>query len=246
MRLLATQRTAFTNVIRVFMNTRMKTNWTKTGTTIARMAAAICVGLALASWMSRPSAAQTTSVAQTAEAPTRAATLTPFAVQTAIADQRAPGTPRDAAVVPRTLYVANGGGTLATFAIDSNGAPVLLDTVGNLGTSLRGLVVAPDGRSAYVLDSAASTVSAFALDGAGRPTLIGTALPTDPNGVVSSACAADGTLPGPCPTAAATASSDADGRVARYDWDFGDGQRAMDAGPCRPKRMLRRVRIRRP
>jgi hypothetical protein len=82
-----------------------------------------------------------------------------------------------------------------------------------------------------VLDSAASTVSAFALDGAGRPTLIGTALPTDPNGVVSSACAADGTLPGPCPTAAATASSDADGRVARYDWDFGDGQRAMDAGP---------------
>jgi 6-phosphogluconolactonase (cycloisomerase 2 family) len=182
----------------------------KTATKIAKMAAT-CVGLALASGMSGPSAAQTTSAAQpTAATPTPSATQTPSAAETAPAAQRAPAAPRDAALVPRTLYVANGGGTLATFAIGPNGAPVLLDTLGNLGMSLRGLVVAPDGRAAYVLDSAAATVSAFALDEEGRPTLIGEPLPTDPNAVVTTACTPDGTLPGPCPTAAAMAP---DGRV---------------------------------
>ncbi len=112
--------------------------------------------------------------------------------------------------MPRTLYVANGGGTLATFAIDPNGVPVLLDTLGNLGTSLRGFVVAPDGRAAYVLDSDAGTVSAFALDDEGRPTLIGAPLPTDPDGVVTTACIAGGTLSGACPAGAAMAP---DGRV---------------------------------
>jgi 6-phosphogluconolactonase (cycloisomerase 2 family) len=164
----------------------MKTMWTTTATPISKMTAATCVGLALASSMSRPSAAVTTHAAQAVAAT------------------------RDAALVPRTLYVANGGGTLAAFAIDPNGAPVLLDTLGNLGTSLRGLVVAPDGRTAYVLDSAAATVSAIALDEEGRPTLIGAPVPTDPDGIATTACAADGTLPGACPTAAAMAP---DGRV---------------------------------
>src|SRR5688572_14290278 len=87
----------------------------------------------------------------------------------------------DAAWAERMLYVVNSGGTIATFAIQSNGALVSSGGTGDVGTFLRGIVIAPDGRSAYVLDSADSTVLAFAIapDGALAP--IGSPLATDPD-----------------------------------------------------------------
>jgi hypothetical protein len=48
----------------------------------------------------------------------------------------------------RTLYVTNGGGNVAAFVISPVGVPAPLDVVTNVGTILRGIAIAPDGRSA--------------------------------------------------------------------------------------------------
>jgi YVTN family beta-propeller protein len=88
----------------------------------------------------------------------------------------------------RTLYVTNGGGNVAAFVINPFGVPAPLDIVTNVGTILRGIAIAPDGRSAYVLDGGASTVTAFAIDELGRLTRIGKPVETDPS------------APGPFPT----------------------------------------------
>lgn len=80
----------------------------------------------------------------------------------------------------RTLYVTNGGGNVAAFAISPTGVPAPLDVVTNVGTILRGIAIAPDGRYAYVLDGGSSTVTAFAIDEPGRLTRIGKPVETDP------------------------------------------------------------------
>jgi YVTN family beta-propeller protein len=85
------------------------------------------------------------------------------------------------AMPARTLYVTNGGGNVAAFVINPVGVPAQFDVVTNVGTILRGIAIAPDGRSAYVLDGGASTVTAFAIDELGRLTRIGKPVETDPN-----------------------------------------------------------------
>jgi 6-phosphogluconolactonase (cycloisomerase 2 family) len=82
--------------------------------------------------------------------------------------------------VPRTLYISNGGGNIATFTINAGGNLALLDIVADMGRTLRGIVISPDGHAAYVVDSDASTVSAFGIDEQGLLTPIGTPVETDP------------------------------------------------------------------
>jgi 6-phosphogluconolactonase (cycloisomerase 2 family) len=108
-----------------------------------------------------------------------------------------------AASAERTLYVANADGNVATFAIDkSDGTLRLTDVVSGVGTTLRGITVAPNGRSAYVSNSDASTLIAFGIDEHGLPKQIGDPVETDPNAKGPFPdCAEDvgATTSGPCP-----------------------------------------------
>jgi 6-phosphogluconolactonase (cycloisomerase 2 family) len=111
----------------------------------------------------------------------------------------------------RTLYISNGSGNIATFAINPDGDLTLLNVVGNVGRTLRGISVAPDGRKLYVVDSDAATVSAFAIDEQGLLTPIGRPLGTDPgaSGPFPADCGPNA-RPGPCPSGVAVAP---DGRT---------------------------------
>jgi hypothetical protein len=117
------------------------------------------------------------------------------------------------------------------------------------GTSLGGLWPSPDGRSAYVVDSGTFVsptsntnydLAQFDVDGAGSlvPKSPAT-LPTDnypaaaivspDQGPTASFAVASGA--GLAVSFDATASSDRDGTVLRYLWDFGDGTAALDGAP---------------
>lgn len=87
---------------------------------------------------------------------------------------------RDEVVPGRLVYAVNSSGTIATFAIGPGGAPVASGELAGVGSFLRGLAVAPDGRAAYTLNSTTGTVLAFAIDSHGAPTPIGTPVLTDP------------------------------------------------------------------
>jgi DNA-binding beta-propeller fold protein YncE len=79
----------------------------------------------------------------------------------------------------RTVYVVNSSGTISTFAIGPDGELTPTGGTAILGGP-RGIAITPDGRSAYVLDSAAATILAFAVDDNGTLTQIGSPVETDP------------------------------------------------------------------
>jgi DNA-binding beta-propeller fold protein YncE len=113
--------------------------------------------------------------------------------------------PSNAAPSARTLYISNGGGNLATFAINPGGDLTLLNVFGNVGNTLRGIAIAPDGRTAYVADSDASTVSAFTIDEEGLLTPVGHPVETDPSASGPFPECGPGARPGPCPFGVAVA-----------------------------------------
>src|SRR5918992_4726069 len=80
----------------------------------------------------------------------------------------------------RILYVVNSSGTLSTFAIGPGGQLTPRGGTATVGGP-RGIVITPDNRSAYVLDSAAGTILAFAIDDDGTLTQIGSPVETDPD-----------------------------------------------------------------
>ena len=115
--------------------------------------------------------------------------------------------------------IAVGGGLAAGSVVVANG--------------LNSIAVAPDGGRAYLPSNAVNTVSV--VDTAAMSVLQAIGVGSRPMGVAL--------RPEPGPTAAFTAagddvtafdarpSSDPDRAIARYDWDFGDGTRALDGGP---------------
>lgn len=80
----------------------------------------------------------------------------------------------------RTVYVTNGGGNVATFAIAPGGELVAHELISGVGNTVRGIAIAPDGRTAYIVDSGRATVTSFAIADDGRLTQIGDVVPTDP------------------------------------------------------------------
>lgn len=170
----------------------------------------------------------------------------------------APKTPEGLAVTPDAsrLFVTSVGTQpevspdddgLWTFAIGADGA---LTTIGRRSDTATGpgVTTTPDGRHLYVSNFFANTVSAF--ESATLRQLTGSPAPS--RGLAPSFNAA-GVLPNQGPQASftvhsrpanravrfdATASSDRDGTVARYDWDFGDGTSLRDSGP-RPSHVYR-------
>lgn len=164
----------------------------------------------------------------------------------------APDFPISAAVTPdgRHLYVTDGGvlgsgsRKVSAFTIRSDGALVPIAGA-TAGDSPVALTPTPDGRHLYVSNLDSDDVSAFGIATTGTLTEIAGS-PFKLSGGEQPALEALAVSPDQGPAAAftaypaaagyptrfdASASTDPDGNVARFDWDFGDGTKLPDAGP---------------
>ena len=140
------------------------------------------------------------------------------------------------------LYTANqGSGNVSAKTIAADGT--LSNVTGSpfaAGAGAKGIAMTPDGKHLYTANLFANNVTAYNVAGNGAlATVAGSpyAIPTGGNGAV--------VTPDRTPTADFTAtdaagrtvnlngsgSTDNDGTVVRYDWDFGDGITASDAAP---------------
>jgi DNA-binding beta-propeller fold protein YncE len=159
------------------------------------------------------------------------------------------------------LYVSNySSNTVSVFAIGSDGSltPVACNPTSNCstGTTPTGVAVSPSGRFLYVTNHA-STVSVFAINPDGSLAPIG----CDPTSNCNTGTDPDfqsiAAQPDQGPRAVfgvragrrgvptgfdGSPSSDSDGRVVRYDWDFGDGTKALDGGVTPTHRYARNGR----
>ena len=132
---------------------------------------------------------------------------------------------------------------VSAYSIGSDGAPTPIGTF-PAATTPRGVAASPDGRYLYVSNQGSDDISAYdiAANGTlsqvtGSPFASGVdigaqfSLAIGPNQGPVAAFSVT-----PVPSGAATAfdagaSSDSDGTVARFGWDFGDGQVLSDGGP---------------
>lgn len=140
----------------------------------------------------------------------------------------------------RRLYVAAGDtNDIHAFSIGSDGALTDLGQTFPAGNGPVGITTSPDGRYLYVANRNSKDVSAFDIgaDGGlgkiddfatkGKGSLFQSAAVRPDQGPTASFSV----QPGRTAAFDATASSDPDGSVVRYDWDFGDGTAQADAGP---------------
>lgn len=160
----------------------------------------------------------------------------------------APGEPLGTVATPdgRHLYVGGSTGDfILAYRIGVDGAlePVPGSPYPS-GDLPIGMTPSPDGRFLYVANYESHNVYVFAIAATGAlsktpgsPVLTGGANPATravaflPNQEPRARFASSPRPSGQPTRFDARASSDRDGRVARYDWDFGDGTVGPDAGP---------------
>jgi 6-phosphogluconolactonase (cycloisomerase 2 family) len=142
------------------------------------------------------------------------------------------------------MYLADYNANVRVFALAGGGAATQLAS-GTFSGRPRALVIAPDGRYIYVTDNTApAPIEGFALNADGTfGAKVATAARvggegTQPSAVPAQAPTASFTAfpagPGSATKLDGSASSDADGEVVRYDWDFGDGK-TLANGSSKPR-----------
>ena len=156
------------------------------------------------------------------------------------------------AISPNGQYlystIRNATSKVATFSINSNGTLSAVTCSGsncNVGASAGGVAVSPNNQFAYASSFTANNVSPYSIGGSGALTPItcsgtncNTAAGPDFQSVVVSpdqaptaAFSATAARPGQPSSFNASASTASSGQtVARYDWNYGDGQTASNAG----------------
>ena len=162
--------------------------------------------------------------------------------------------PRTIVTTPNgaAAFAANGGASnsIAPFGFAANGSLTSLGTPVAAGASgPQGMAVSPDSRRLYVAANGGQ-VATFAiapngtLTAAGAPVAAGSfpfAVAVTPDqGPVARIAAAGPFVAGRSARLDGRGSTDADGTVARYDWDFGDGTTLTNGGP-RPAHTYRRA-----
>ncbi len=159
------------------------------------------------------------------------------------------GVPTGVAASPdgEHLFVANGASANVSaydVAADGSLAPVTGSPFA-AGVSPLGIAASPDGGHLYVANANSDDVTAYAVgtDGSlsqvtGSPFATGGDRPNfqsvtiTPNQPPLASFTADAEVEAGSPVAFdASASTDPDGTVARYEWDFGDGTGLADGGP---------------
>jgi 6-phosphogluconolactonase (cycloisomerase 2 family) len=157
-----------------------------------------------------------------------------------------PDKPIGSTVTPdgRHLYVVSlNSDTLYAYTIGADGR-LTFDATYPTGSQPDALAASPDGRYLYVANFGSDNLTIFRIEQDGVLQQVpGSPVPAGGEGPAFGSIAV---LPNQGPVAAfsatarpklestrfdASASSDVDGQVARYDWDFGDGTVRLDGGP---------------
>jgi hypothetical protein len=152
----------------------------------------------------------------------------------------------------RFLYVGdNFGNRVVAFIVGADGSLTQIGTpvsTGGGGAGYPGMAVTPDGRFLYVdgestLGYAPGVVAAFSIQSngtlvgvTGSPFQTGKKFPVNFQSLViapdqSPTAAFAATVSGSKASFDASSSTDSDGSITRYDWNFGDGQTLANGGP---------------
>jgi DNA-binding beta-propeller fold protein YncE len=141
----------------------------------------------------------------------------------------------------KSLYVANDGGNVSQYDVGAGGVlspktPAMVTESGNPFA----VAVSPDGRSVYVTNHVGDTVSQYDVGAGGilspkTPTSVATGILPYGIAILPDQAPVASFSAGPAPAGSATrfdgsSSSDSDGTIARYDWDFGDGSTLPNGG----------------
>lgn len=163
--------------------------------------------------------------------------VTPIATAT-----NTPGPPIPVGDSPEAVGITPDGNTAYVANFDShNVTPIATatNTPGTpipVGTSPLAIAIAPDGATAYVTNAGSNNVTPIdtLTDTAGAPIAVGdfpAGVAFTPDQAPRAAFGATPVAPGSATTFDASGSTDSDGAVASYAWDFGDGHSETTADP---------------